>query len=127
MKEIILKATLLMAVALALPQVSAAQNVLGNLLGGLTGNSNTGSAVTNVLGALVGNKEVSQQSLVGTWTYNEPAIAFQSENIANQVGGALAAAQAEKKLGAALSKYGVTAGKVQLTFNDDGAYTCVIG
>ena len=33
MKEIILKATLLMAVALALPQVSAAQNVLGNLLG----------------------------------------------------------------------------------------------
>lgn len=66
MKEIILKATLLMAVAVALPQVSAAQSVLGNLLGGLTGNSNTGSAVTNVLGALVGNKEVSQQSLVGT-------------------------------------------------------------
>lgn len=127
MKEILLKATLLMALAVALPQVSVAQNVLGNLLGGLTGNSNAGSAVSNVLGALVGNKEVSQESLVGTWTYNEPAIAFQSENIANQVGGALAAAQAEKKLGTALSKYGVTAGKVQLTFNEDGTYTCVIG
>lgn len=127
MKKIFVKSLLLLTMSMFMPQVGVAQNVLGDLLGGLTGGSGAGSAVSNVVGALIGNKEVSQASLVGTWTYTQPAIAFQSQNVANQVGGALAAAQAEKKLGAALSKYGVTAGKVQLTFNEDGTYTCVIG
>lgn len=127
MKKIFVKSLLLLTLSMFMPQVGMAQNVLGDLLGGLAGGSGAGSAVSNVVGALIGNKEVSQASLIGTWTYTEPAIAFQSQNVANQVGGALAAAQAEKKLGAALSKYGVTAGKVQLTFNEDGTYTCVIG
>lgn len=127
MKKIFVKSLFLLTLSMFMPQVGMAQNVLGDLLGGLAGGSGAGSAVSNVVGALIGNKEVSQASLVGTWTYTQPAIAFQSQNVANQVGGALAAAQAEKKLGAALSKYGVTAGKVQLTFNEDGTYTCVIG
>lgn len=127
MKKMFVKSLLLLTLSMFMPQVGMAQNVLGDLLGGLAGGSGAGSTVSNVVGALIGNKEVSQASLVGTWTYTEPAIAFQSQNVANQVGGALAAAQAEKKLGAALSKYGVTAGKVQLTFNEDGTYTCVIG
>lgn len=127
MKKILLKSVLLLALAGLMPQTATAQNVLGNLLGGLAGGGDAGGAISNVVGALIGNKEVSAASLVGTWSYTEPAIAFQSENIANQVGGALAAAQAEKKLGSALSKYGVVAGKVQLTFKEDGTYTCTIG
>jgi len=116
-------ALLLMLVAAA-PTVAGAQSVLGNLVNGLSGKS--GNALSSAVSSLIGNKTVSQAALVGTWSYTGPAIAFESSNMANRLGGALAAGSAEKKLSSALEKYGIRSGKVKLTFKDDGSYSCVI-
>lgn len=119
-----MKWTLLSVLVTATPMVAGAQSVLGDLVNGLAGKS--GSALSSAVSSLIGNKTVSQASLVGTWNYTGPAIAFESSNLANQLGGALAAGSAEKKLSAALEKYGIKSGKVKLTFKDDGSYSCTI-
>jgi hypothetical protein len=58
--------------------------------------------------------------LIGTWTYQQPAIVFESENLLTNVGGMAAGQAAEKKLQTYLDKIGFTAGKVQITFKEDG-------
>ncbi len=113
---------------------SRAQNLL-DLLKGVSSTVNTqkndstksSSSASNVLGTLgnvvaglLGTNTVNSRSLVGTWTYQQPAIVFESENLLTNVGGMAAGQAAEKKLQTYLDKIGFTAGKVQITFNEDG-------
>ena len=84
-----------------------------------SGNS-TVSGVTDVIANLLGNKTVSQKSLVGTWSYTEPAVAFESKNILTQIGGSAASSKIEKTMASYLSKIGFTSGKVSMTFSQDG-------
>lgn len=125
MKRNAIKWLLALAAVFAAPAAAGAQSVLGDIVGALGGGSGSG-ALSSAVSALLGNKAVSQQALVGTWSYSGPAIAFKSQNVANQLGGVLAAGSAEKKLSSALEHYGLTKGKVRLTFKADNTYACTV-
>ena len=43
------------------------------------------SAKDNVQAALIGTQTVTAKQLVGTWTYQQPALVFESNNLLNQV------------------------------------------
>jgi len=79
-----------------------------------------------VLSSILGNT-ISQQSLVGSWTYYGPKVVFESENILSQLGGQVISSNLEQKLGTQLSKMGFSAGKSALTLNTDGTCTLTLG
>lgn len=84
-------------------------NTASNLLGGLG----------DIVSGLLGMDKVSENSIVGTWSYNVPAVVFESENILTNVGGSAASKAIEQKLQNYLNKVGFTSGKVKITFNED--------
>ena len=43
--------------------------------------SNLLSGLGNIVSGLLGTDKVSENSLVGTWSYKQPAIVFESENV----------------------------------------------
>ncbi|WP_083233893.1 lipocalin-like domain-containing protein [Ihuprevotella massiliensis] len=83
------------------------------------------SAKDNVQAALIGTQTVTVKQLVGTWTYQQPALVFESNNLLNQVGAAAFTEKAEKSAGY-LSKFGVKAGSLSITFNDNGHYAATL-
>lgn len=95
----------------------------GTAAGGLLTSVLTGSG-TNVVGtlltSLLGNT-TTQNSIVGTWTYSQPKVTFESESILAQVGSSLASSKIESWLGTYLTKLGFQAGKTTLTFMKDGS------
>ena len=87
--------------------------------------TNTGSAVTNVLGALLGNSlTLSDAALEGTWDYEGVACILESENALSNLGGSLVTGTLESKLDGLFSKVGISKGQCSFTFVKDG--TCVI-
>ena len=76
-------------------------------------------------------KEVTGTAVVkditGTWNYSGSAVQFDSDNLLNKAGGAVAASTVESKLDTQLSKVGIKAGATNFTFNEDGSFSSVIG
>lgn len=132
MKKTILILTAMLAIGTA---QSNAQNIL-DVLKGLGSSSkteqtdstkSTSTSTSNVLGGLgnlvaglLGTDKVNQKSIVGTWNYAKPAVVFESEDLLTNVGGMAAGKAVEEKLQTYLDKIGFTAGKVKMTFNEDG-------
>lgn len=117
------------AFCLAVASVQGVQaQSLGNLLKGVaTSGSGSGSAaknvVTSLLDGLIGTAAVSPATLAGTWTYEKPAVAFESESLLKQAGSSVVAGTIETKLQAYLSKIGFTANNASFVFTEDGAFT----
>ncbi len=78
------------------------------------------SGLGDFLTGILGIDNVNSQSLIGTWTYKQPAIVFESDDLLTNVGAMAAGKAAEKKLQEYLNKIGFTAGKVKMTFQEDG-------
>ncbi|MGM9695142.1 MAG: DUF4923 family protein [Alloprevotella sp.] len=100
--------------------------------GALTGGSSTGSALTTGLNSLLGNllsssSALTQNDLVGTWTYQSADCVFETENFLAKAGGEIAAASIEEKLNAGLEKVGIKKGTCKFTFNKDNTYSAQIG
>lgn len=55
-------------------------------------------SIGDVIQNLVSTDNVELNSLVGTWSYSAPAVAFKSDNLLKKAGGAAAASSVEKKL-----------------------------
>lgn len=110
----------------ALPAAAGAQSLLGGLLDKLS-NKETSGGIGDAISALLGKDEVKQNTLVGTWIYEGPAIVFESENIANKLGGKLLSSKGEDMLATQLEKVGMKPGVVSITFNADSTYTCQLG
>ena len=93
----------------------------GSAAGGLLTSVLTGEG-TNVLGtvlsSLLGNK-TSANSIVGTWTYAQPKVVFESENILAKLGSSVASSKLESTLTNQLKKMGFSAGKSTLVLNSD--------
>ena len=99
-----------------------AQSNLANILG-MGNNSSTSalqgsssdisSLISGIASIFSKDKQVSENSIVGTWVYSEPAILFQSDNVLTQVGAKLTAEKIEKTLKTKLAVYG----------NEDGTFT----
>ena len=78
-----------------------------------------GETAANVVGNLLGTSKVSEKSLVGTWSYNQPGVAFESENVLATVGSSMVSTKVEKTMQNGLTKVGFTCGKVVMTLKED--------
>ena len=87
----------------------------------LTGNSHAQSIkdlfnkenIEKAVNAVTGK---STADMTGTWSYTGSAIEFESDNLLQKAGGAVAATAAEKKLDEQLAKVGIKAGQMSFTF-----------
>lgn len=116
-------------------QTSAnAQNPLGEILGGLANagaaqaeQSGLGGVLGNILASVTGSVTTTQANLVGSWTYTEPSVQFESDNLLTQAGGSAAAAKVENQLVSIYKMVGITPGKLTFNFAKDGTVTYTIG
>lgn len=94
----------------------------GAILGSILSNDGSGTSVLgSLLEGLLGGR-LTQRNLIGTWTYQAPKVAFESENLLAKAGGALVANQVESKLTTYFSKVGIKQGVSTFVFNEDGTY-----
>ena len=111
----------ILALAAAMSFSASAQG-LGDLLGGLTGNS----TVSDILGSLGNVIYSAPVSLNGTYTYTGSAVSMtQSDgNILSNLAGTAVTSQVEDKIDKTLAKFGVKAG---ITGNaEDNTFSCNI-
>lgn len=118
-----LRASILTAV-LSFCCVSLPAQSIGDLLKKASSGLNLGNTAKDYVSALLGKDKVTAEDLVGTWTYSEPVLVLESDQVLGKIGGAVMAQTAEKKLSSVMEKIGVKPGVVKMTFNSDGTYTC---
>ena len=123
MKKFFLKGLMLSALFLC---AQGANAQLSGLLDKAKSAISSGSTASNIVSSLIGTATVTTSNISGTWSYSKPAIAFESENVLSQAGGAAAASAIEDKLASSVAKYGITAGKMILAFKSDGTFTCTV-
>ena len=85
-----------------------------------------GNLASSIIGSVLGT-QVSEESIVGTWTYTKPAVQFTSEDLLTKAGGVAAASVVEGKLAEGLAKVGVKEGAMTYTFNEDKTFAIAIG
>lgn len=95
------------------------KNAAGTAINQATGNSTIGKVAGDLLGNLLGTTDVSEKSLVGTWTYSQPGVAFESEDVLSNIGTSVVSSKVEKTMQNGLTKVGFTSGKVVMTLNED--------
>lgn len=81
--------------------------------------------ISKVVNAVTGHTETVD--MTGTWRYTGSAIEFESDNLLQKAGGAVAATAAEKKLDEQLAKVGIKAGQMSFTFNADSTFSAKVG
>ena len=123
MKKNILKLAVMALMLIGGGNSASAQLNLGNILGGITGNSNTSDLVSGLTSIFSSNKQATADNIVGTWSYDSPAIVFESEDFLTKTGAALAANKLETSIQNTLAKYGITKDKFSITFMEDGTFT----
>ena len=102
------------------------QSTTGSILGDILGAATNGQTIGNVLGSVLGTNTMTAQSLIGTWTYAQPGVAFTSENLLAQAGGEVAAATIKEKVLPIYQKVGIKSSNTQVQFKEDGTYVAVI-
>ncbi len=133
MKKNLFRAALIALAITAAPAANAQNNNGGNLLGGLLGaiagqtSNETAGVVGDILGNILGTSTVSEKSIVGTWSYSQPSVAFESQNVLSQLGGSYASNKIQKKLKKGLEKSGIKPGKCSITFNSDKSFIFTVG
>lgn len=81
---------------------------LGSILGAVTGGSSSGSLLSGLSSIFSSSAVATKDQIVGTWTYEEPAVVFSSDNALASLGGKMASSAIESKLQEQLTKFGVT-------------------
>ena len=123
MKKNIIKLAVMVLMLIGGGNSASAQLNLGNILGGITGNSNTSDLVSGLTSIFSSNKQATADNIVGTWSYDSPAIVFESEDFLTKTGAALAANKLETSIQNTLAKYGITKDKFSITCKEDGTFT----
>lgn len=107
------------------------QNVLGDLVNSAIGAAGASTGENSLLGNLIssvtGNVTTTQANLIGSWSYAEPAVQFESENYLTQAGGSAIATKIEGKLGTYYKMVGIKPGKMTFTFDNEGNVTYGVG
>lgn len=99
---------------------ASAQIDLGNL------GKVVSSAIGGEAGSIIsGKNNVSKENIVGTWSYQQPSISFESSDLLKQAGGQLTSAAIEKKLASQFAKVGITPGKFLITFGSDDKFSTI--
>lgn len=129
MKKNILRAALLAAVMMCSAQSHAQfsdilKNVANSALGAAANSENTAtSAVAGIVKSLIGTSSVDANSLVGTWSYTQPCVAFESDNVLTNLGSSAVSGKIEKTLATKLEALKFTSGKIVMTLNEGGKGT----
>ena len=127
MKKIVLF-TMLMLGVVSSASAQSWKDLLGKVANEVVdevASNDTGSAVTNILGTILGNSlTLSNEAIEGTWSYEGVACVLESENALSNIGGTLVTETLESKLNEKLEKVGISQGNCSFTFVNDG--TCII-
>lgn len=129
MKKNMMKIALMVIMTFAMPAAMNAQlaDILNKAKDAIAGSSSTASTVTDIVGNLLGSSKITESNLVGTWSYTQPCVAFESESALSNVGGSVASAKIEEKLKTGLSTAGIKEGQVTLTFKSDKTFSIATG
>lgn len=103
-------------------QAASQKDITGSIMG-ILGNNNKAKTAGNVLNSVLGTDKVTERNLIATWTYDEPGVAFTSNNVLVKAGGELAAAQAKDKLKSYFQQAGIKQSNTQFTFTNDKKFT----
>ena len=122
MKKNVMRMIAAMLMILAATNVNA-QNDLQGILNGVLGGGQSDDIVSGITSIFSKDKQATTNNIIGTWSYQEPAIVFTSDNLLTKVAAKVAANKLENKLQSYLTKYGVKPGALVLTFNEDGTCT----
>jgi hypothetical protein len=95
------------------------KNAAGTAIDKATGSSTAGNVAADIIGNLLGTSKVSDKSLVGTWTYSQPCVAFESENVLTSLGSSVVSSKVESTMKNGLTKVGFTSGKVVMTLKEN--------
>ncbi len=95
------------------------KSVAGTAISKATGNSTAGDVASDLIGNLLGASKVSEKSLVGTWSYNQPCVAFESEDVLTTLGSSMVSKKVESTMQKGLTKVGFNSGKVVMTLKED--------
>lgn len=124
---------LAVALMLATPKAVHAQSNLGKLAGALLNNAgdddkeSKGGVLGDLLGNLLGTDKLNEKNLVGTWTYSEPCVVLESDNVLSNIGGKVIENKIEAQQKKVLEKIGFTPGKVVMVLNEDKSGTMTVG
>lgn len=108
-----MKRVLILAVAIFLSAATVQAQSLKDILGGL-------------VSAVKGNT-TTEQTIVGEWSYDRPAIQLKSENVLAQAGSSLMSSTIEKKLATYYEKVGLKQGSASISLTEDNCFTLVVG
>ena len=103
-------------------QGGTASNIASSVAGAV---ANTGT-LENILSSFLGKAALNESTLYGTWNYRGVDVAFDSDNLLAQAGGAVAAGQLESRLDSQLQKIGLKPGYCSFTFNSDHTFQATI-
>jgi hypothetical protein len=115
---------------------STTSDVLGNVLNSVVSSatssldstaSKTSSLLSNLISSVAGDVTTTASSVVGSWSYTEPAVQFESENFLTQAGGSAIAEKLETKLASIYKLVGIKAGQLNFTFDASGNVTYGVG
>ena len=95
------------------------KSVAGTAISKATGKSTAGDVASDLIGNLLGTSKVSEKSLVGTWSYNQPCVAFESEDVLTTLGSSMVSKKVESTMQKGLTKVGFNSGKVVMTLKED--------
>ncbi len=86
-----------------------------------TGNNNNGTTATDIIGGIIGavTSKTNENTIVGTWVYQEPAVQLESKDVLASVASGVANNQIESKLESYYKTVGITKGSFSITFNAD--------
>ena len=89
--------------------------------GNTAGNNSTGSVLTNVLGAvlgqvLLGGMTFDQSGLLGSWNYNAPSAAFTTQQALAKAGGSATVANMSSSLASNYSNIGINRNNTSFSF-----------
>lgn len=125
MKKIMIKTVVMAVMMFGMSMNANAQlsNILNKVASAAGQNSTLGNVVSSVIGVVNDKLVPTEDQVVGTWSYQSPAIVFNSKNALTNVGGAAASKTIETKLQTYLSKYGIKKGQMSITFNKDKTFS----
>lgn len=137
MKKLFTKGALLCAALFFTVQADAQIN-LGNILknvmsGGSSEQTTTdttssdksdgGSILSALTSIFSSSKVATEDKIIGTWVYEEPAVVLSSDDMLKNLGGKLASSTVETQLKSKLESYGFKKGSITMTFDKSGNFT----
>ena len=129
MKRIAIKAVAICMMLLGAQSTNAQS--LGDILGAIGGatsqDKQSGNLISGLTSIFSSNKTATSNNIVGTWTYQEPAIVLSSDNMLTNAAAKVASGKIEKTLQTHLTKYGIKPGSMSITFNENGTFAEKIG